>query len=62
MLSEGIYDLVFANMAYNVSGQAVSVATTYAVGYIAEIIVTIFGAGFLDYFDRRQIFKYAQLA
>lgn len=61
MLSEGIYDLVFANMAFSASGRAGSVATTYAVGYSAEILVTIFGAGFLDYFDKRRIFVGAQI-
>lgn len=60
VLSEGVYDLVFANMAYSASGQAFAVATTYAFGYTAEILVTILGAGFLDYFDRRKIFVYSQ--
>jgi len=59
MLSEGVYDLVFANMAYDATGQAHSVATTYAIGYGAEILVTIFGAGFLDYFDKRRVFAFA---
>lgn len=59
-LSEGVYDLVFALMAYSVSGRASSVAATYAVGYVAEILVTVAGAGFLDYFDKRKLFTRAQ--
>lgn len=59
-LSEGVYDLVFALMAYSVSGRASSVAATYAVGYVAEILVTVLGAGFLDYFDKRKLFTRAQ--
>ncbi len=62
MLAEGVYDLVFALMAYGVSGQAASVATTYAIGFGAEIFVTVFGAGFLDYFDRRKLFAGTQVA
>lgn len=61
-LSESIYDLVFANLAYGVSGHAISVATTYAIGYGSEILVTVFGAGFLDRFSRRKIFVFTQLA
>lgn len=59
-LSEGIYDLVFALTAYAVSGRASSVAATYAVGYVAEILVTVGGAGFLDYFDKRKVFVRTQ--
>ena len=46
IFSECVYDLVFANLAYAIDGQAWSVGTTYALGYGAEILVTILGAGF----------------
>src|SRR5690349_2637682 len=61
MLSEGVYDLVFAIMAYGASGRASTVATTYGIGYGAEILVTIAGAGFLDWVDRRRAFIATQL-
>jgi DHA3 family macrolide efflux protein-like MFS transporter len=62
VLSEGVYDLAFANLAFSVNGQASSVATTYAVGYLAEITITLLGAGFLDHFDKRKIFVGSILA
>lgn len=59
-LSEAIYDFAFANMAYSITGKTASVTTTYAVGYGAEILVTILGAGFIDHFNKWRIFIASQ--
>jgi hypothetical protein len=61
-LSEAIYDLAFANMAYTITGKTLSVATTYAVGYGAEILVTLLGAGFIDHFNKWRLFVATQAA
>lgn len=60
-LSEAIYDLVFANLAYSITGATSSVTTTYAVGYVAEILMTLIGAGFIDRFDKWKLFLGTQL-
>lgn len=62
ILSEAIYDLVFANLAYSISGTTLAVTTTYAVGYSAEILVTLLGAGFIDRFNKWKLFIATQLA
>ncbi|PHM39182.1 hypothetical protein Xmau_03089 [Xenorhabdus mauleonii] len=61
-LSEAIYDLVFANIAYTITGKTISVTTTYAVGYCAEILVTLLGAGFIDRFNKWRLFLVTQIA
>lgn len=61
ILSEAIYDLVFANLAYSISGTTLAVTTTYAVGYSAEILVTLLGAGFIDRFNKWKLFIATQL-
>ncbi|WP_229804783.1 MFS transporter [Paludibacterium paludis] len=61
-LSEAIYDLAFANMAYTITGKTLSVTTTYAVGYGAEILVTLLGAGFIDRFNKWRLFLATQAA
>jgi predicted MFS family arabinose efflux permease len=60
-LSEAIYDLVFANLAYSIAGTPSAVTTTYAVGYAAEILVTLLGAGFIDRFNKWKLFIGTQL-
>lgn len=60
--SEVIYDLVFANLAYSLAGTTLAVTTTYAVGYSAEILVTLLGAGFIDRFNKWKLFIATQLA
>lgn len=60
-LSEAIYDLVFANLAYSITGKASSVTTTYAFGYMAEIAVTLVGAGFIDRFNKWRLFIGTQI-
>ena len=61
-LSEAIYDLVFANIAYTITGTTISVTTTYAIGYGAEILVTLLGAGFIDHFNKWRLFIVTQIA
>lgn len=61
ILSEAIYDLVFANLAYSISGTTLAVTTTYAFGYSAEILVTLLGAGFIDRFNKWKLFIATQL-
>ncbi|WP_345118606.1 hypothetical protein [Bartonella pachyuromydis] len=61
LLSEAIYDLVFANIAYSLTGKTTSVTTTYAIGYVAEIIVMILGAGFIDQFNKWRLFIATQI-
>jgi Major Facilitator Superfamily len=60
VLSEAIYDLAFANMAYTITGKTAAVTTTYAIGYAAEILVTLLGAGFIDKFDKWRLFLATQ--
>ncbi|AKT32552.1 MFS transporter [Pseudomonas syringae pv. actinidiae] len=60
-LSEAVYDLAFANLAFTLTGTTLSVMTTYAIGYSAEIMVTLLGAGFIDRFDKWKLFIATQL-
>ncbi|KEZ73671.1 MULTISPECIES: MFS transporter [Pseudomonas] len=60
-LSEAVYDLAFANLAYTLTGSTLSVMTTYAIGYSAEILVTLLGAGFIDRFDKWKLFIATQI-
>lgn len=60
-LSEAVYDLVFANLAYSITGTTSAVTTTYAVGYIAELLVTLLGAGFIDRFNKWKLFIATQI-
>lgn len=55
-ISEALYDFAFAAMAFKVSGNAMVGGSAYAVGYIAEILVSLFAGGILDRFDRRKVF------
>lgn len=57
-ISEGFYDMAFVVMAYRISGQASTAAVAYALGYLAEIIVSLALGGFLDNFDRKKLFTY----
>ncbi|MCU1719413.1 MFS transporter [Pseudomonas sp. 5P_3.1_Bac2] len=61
LLAEAIYDLVFANLAYSITGSSLAVTTTYAIGYSAEILVTLLGAGFIDRVDKWRLFVACQL-
>ncbi|KTB81575.1 MFS transporter [Pseudomonas syringae] len=60
-LSEAVYDLAFANLAYNLSGKTLAVMTTYAIGYSAEILVTLLGSGFIDRHDKWKLFIITQI-
>lgn len=60
-LSEAVYDLAFANLAYNLSGKTLAVMTTYAMGYSAEILVTLLGSGFIDRHDKWMLFIITQI-
>ena len=55
-LSEALYDFTFAAIAYQVSGNAMVGGFAYAAGYLAEIIVSAFGGGIIDRYDRRFVF------
>lgn len=57
-----IYDLVFADMAYNITNTANSVTITYAIGYASEILITILFAGFIDQFNKWKLLIYTQIA
>lgn len=57
-ISEAFYDMAFVVMAYRISGQASTAAVAYALGYLAEIIVSLALGGFLDNFDRKKLFTY----
>jgi MFS family permease len=48
-------------MAYQVSGNALVGGFAFAAGYIAEILVSAFGGGIIDRFDRRLIFGLTML-
>jgi hypothetical protein len=61
LLAEAIYDLVFANLAYSLTGSTLAVTTTYALGYSAEILVTLLGAGFIDRVDKWRLLMVTQL-
>ena len=55
-LSEAMYDLVFANLAYSITGKTSSVTSTYAFGYVAEILIALAGSGFIDRFNKWKLF------
>lgn len=61
LMAEAIYDLVFANLAYTLTGSTLAVTTTYAIGYSAEILVTLLGAGFIDRVDKWRLLIATQL-
>ena len=56
-LSESFYDFVFAALAFKISGSALIGGSAYALGYLAEIFVSLFCGGFLDYIDRKKFFN-----
>lgn len=56
LFSEGLYDLAFALYAYQISGKASVGAITYGLGYLSEIIVSLFGGGYLDRFGKFRIY------
>ena len=61
-LSETFYDFVFAVLAFKISGHAFLSGAAYALGYLAEIIVSLLGGGILDKCDRRKLFNITMIA
>lgn len=61
VISEGFYDLAFVAMAYRISGHAMTGAVAYALGYVAEIIVSFALGGFLDAYSKKRLFEWTML-
>ncbi|MBX3023171.1 MAG: MFS transporter [Bdellovibrionales bacterium] len=61
LFSEGLYDLAFAIYAYQISGKASVGAITYALGYLSEILVSLFGGGYLDRVSKLRIYTFTIL-
>lgn len=55
-LSEGVYDLAFAAIAFHLTGKAMTGAIVYALGFTSEIIVSLFLGGVLDSYNKLKIF------
>lgn len=56
MLSEGLYDLAFAAIAFHVTGKAMTGAIVYALGFSSEILVNLFLGGILDSYNKLKVF------
>ena len=55
-VSESLYDMAFATYAYDISRLAIIGGITYALGFFAEIIVSLLAGGLLDNYPKKRIY------